>query len=186
MRSDYARRERRNRYLIVACTGLVLALIGGAVGWAILSQRNQPALTGVSTFDGLTSNHAETPVTYAQTPAVGGDHSATLQNCGVYPTPVGEENAVHSLEHGAVWITYQPALPADQVTAITDLAAGQTHILVSPYPGLPSPVVASAWGVQLPLDSAADPRLEQFVKTYQRGPQTPEPGAPCSGGAGTP
>lgn len=186
VRKEHARRERRSRNLIVGCTVVALALIGGAVTWVIVDQRNQPALTGVVSFDNLTRNHVETPVRYAQIPPVGGDHSATLQNCGVYSNPVRNENAVHDLEHGAVWITYRPDLPADQVAALAADAANQTHILVSPYPGLPAPVVASAWGVQLTLDSATDPRLAQFIRTYQRGPQTPEPGAPCSGGIGTP
>lgn len=186
VRNEHARRERRSKYLIAACTGVALALVGGAVTWAIVSQRNQSALTGVTSFDNLDRNHIETPVAYSPIPPVGGDHSATLQNCGVYTNPVGNENAVHSLEHGAVWITYQPALPADQIAILADAAANQTHILVSPYPGLPAPIVASAWGVQLQLDNATDPRLKQFIKTYQRGPQTPELGAPCTGGIGTP
>jgi hypothetical protein len=51
---------------------------------------------------------------------------------------------------------------------------------------LPSPVVASAWGKQLRLDGAGDPRLERFVSAFQQGPQTPEPGAACTGGVGEP
>ena len=185
VRSEHARRERRSKYVIAACTGVALLLIGGAVSWVIVSQRNQPALTGVTTFGNLSRNHVETPVAYSTIPPVGGDHSATLQNCGVYTSPVAHENAVHGLEHGAVWLTYQPALSADQIAALANDAANQTHILVSPYPGQTAPVIASAWGVQLELDSATDPRLKQFIKAYQRGPQTPEPGAPCSGGIGT-
>jgi hypothetical protein len=46
--------------------------------------------------------------------------------------------------------------------------------------------VASAWGYQVKLDSASDPRLEQFIRTFEQGPQTPEPGAACVGGTGTP
>jgi hypothetical protein len=85
------------------------------------------------------------------------------------------------MEHGAVWITYQPNLPADQVDILRK-AAQQSYVLVSPYPGLPSPVVASAWSNQLKLDSASDPKLDQFVRYFRQGPQTPEPGAPCTGG----
>ena len=93
---------------------------------------------------------------------------------------------MHSLEHGAVWITYQPDLPADQVAKLTAAASGQPYVLVSPYPGLPAPVVASAWGVQVQLPNASDPRLEKFIRTFEQGPQTPEPGAACVGGTGTP
>ena len=125
-------------------------------------------------------------VTYPQTPPVGGAHSTIWQNCGVYSTPVRNEYAVHSLEHGAMWITYRPGLPASEIAKILDDVTAQPYALVSPYPGLPSAVVASAWGVQLKLDSAADPRLKTFVNTYKSGGLAPEPGGECTGGNGTP
>jgi hypothetical protein len=59
-------------------------------------------------------------------------------------------------------------------------------VLVSPYPGLPAPVVASAWGVQEWFHTAGDPKLNDFVSKYRQGPQTPEPGAACTNGTGTP
>lgn len=140
----------------------------------------------VQSFDSLARTHVQTPVTYPQTPPVGGPHDPVWQNCGYYSKPVRSENGVHVLEHGAVWITYRPDLPTDQIDQLRQLAHGQTYILVSPYPDLPAPVVASAWGKQVPLDSASDPRLNEFVKAYRIGPQTPEKGAACTGGIGVP
>jgi hypothetical protein len=125
-------------------------------------------------------------VNYEQTPPVGGDHAPIWQNCGFYDEVVPNESAVHSLEHGAVWITYRPDLPDAQMAVLRRVARSQTFILVSPFPELPSPVVASAWGRQLRLQDAGDPRLEQFVRAFRIGPQTPEPGAPCTGGVGRP
>jgi Protein of unknown function (DUF3105) len=130
--------------------------------------------------------HTKDPVKYPTTPPVGGDHSPAWQNCGAYEEPIPNEQGVHSMEHGAVWITYDPTLAAADVTSLQAAAKGQTHILVSPFPELGAKVVASAWGIQLKLDSASDPRLKQFVDTYQQGPQTPEPGAPCNEALGTP
>ena len=145
-----------------------------------------PDMSEVQTFDGLTRLHVDGPVQYAQTPPVGGDHAPVWQNCGFYREPVANENAVHSLEHGAVWVTYSPDLPAPQVDILRDLAADQSYVLVSAYPGLPAPVVASAWGVQLRLPSAGDRRLRTFVDRYRQSPRAPEPGAPCSGALGNP
>ena len=122
---------------------------------------------------------------YPQSPPVGGPHNPIWQNCGFYSKPVRNEYAVHSMEHGAVWITYRPDLPKDQVEKIKSLTQ-KGYVLASQYPGLPAPVVASAWGKQLQLNSTNDPRLEQFVRAYRQGPQTPEPGAPCRGGVGSP
>jgi hypothetical protein len=133
------------------------------------------------------ANHLQGPIAYDRTPPAGGDHAPAWQNCGFYGQPISTEAAVHSMEHGAVWITFAPDLPAAQVDRLRQLAR-QTYVLVSPWPGddLPAPVVASAWGRQLRLDSADDPRLDAFVRAFRAGPQTPEPGAPCAGAIGTP
>ena len=56
---------------------------------------------------------------------------------------------MHSMEHGAVWITYSPDLRQADRQVLTPSAATGDHILVSQYDGLPSPIVASAWGKQL-------------------------------------
>lgn len=144
-------------------------------------------LVDVQTFEGLTNGHttfAELPLAYAQNPPVGGDHLAPpyWQNCGYYSEPVRDEAAVHSMEHGAVWITYQPDLPADQVATLASKVDGHTYVLVSPRDDLPAPVVASAWGKQLAMQSADDPGVDAFIAAFENGPQNPEPGAPCAGG----
>jgi hypothetical protein len=189
---EQRRSARRRTAVIVAASVAVVGLIGGG-SWVIIgasgsgsSTQGKVALTGLQTYPGLARDHVAGVVTYPQTPPVGGAHSATWQNCGVYSAPVRNENAVHSLEHGAMWITYRPGLPTSEISTILDDVSGQPYALVSPYPGLPSPVVASAWGVQLKLSSASDPRLKSFVNTYKSGSHAPEPGGECTGGTGTP
>lgn len=178
-----ARRVRLFRMGVAVVVGVaVLALIAPTVfGWF-----NRPALDNVQTFNITGAQHVQGAVAYPQTPPAGGDHSAVWQNCGFYDQPIRNENAVHSMEHGAVWITFRPDLPPAQVDQIQQIARSQSHILASPYPDLPSLVVATAWGNQLRLDSADDPRLREFVRRFRQGPQTPEPGAVCSGGTGQP
>jgi hypothetical protein len=117
---------------------------------------------------------------------VGGTHHDIWQNCGIYDEPLEAENVVHSMEHGAVWISYQPELSDDDVNTLRDLVRGERFIVLSPYPGLQSPVVLTAWGVQLELNSVEDDRVEEFIDRYQVGPQTPERGATCSDGVGQP
>ena len=148
--------------------GIAVGLAGpiAVVGFA-LSIRQQREITtpdGVQTFSGVTAGHSADPVTYSENPPVGGAHDPVWQNCGCYPAPVRNENAVHSLEHGAVWITYQPDLPQDQITTLRNLAGEQSFILISPTAGIPAPSVAAAWGQQLQLESAADERLSEFIR----------------------
>jgi hypothetical protein len=178
----------RRTYIII---GLIAAVfIAGFAALVILDARQNAASTPpgeVQTYDvGPAGQHTEENVDYPQNPPVGGPHNPVWQNCGYYDQPVRDENAVHSLEHGAVWITYSPDLPQDQVEHLRDIAENETFVLVSPRDGLPSPVVASAWGKQLRLDNAEDPNLERFIGAYEQGPQTPEKGAVCTGGIGQP
>ena len=174
-------RERRSRFLWIGGTSLVVLVIIGVVVFTVARDvANRPTLDAVKTYE-PSATHVTTPVAYDQAPPVGGDHSPVWLNCGVYDEPVPSENAVHSLEHGAVWVTYSSDLPAAQVEPLVSRLPSE-YVIVSPYEDLPSPVVASAWGTQLPLDGVDDPRLGEFVREYLQGPQTPEPGATCNGG----
>ncbi len=192
MRAEQMRKERRQKFLLfgavtVVCLGLIaavaVALAGEARRQAEVEAAANAPIEGVQEYEDLSAGHVTDPVDYGTSPPVGGDHSTVWQNCDVYTEPVPNENAVHSLEHGAVWITYSPDLSADQVTALTEKATrGQGYTLVSPYENLESAIVLSAWGVQLSVDDAADPRIDAFLAKHVQGEQTPEPGASCSGG----
>ncbi len=178
----------RRTYIII---GLIAAVfIAGFAALVILDAREKSMSTApdtVKSYDvGPAGQHTEADVDYKQNPPVGGAHNPVWQNCGYYDQPVRDENAVHSLEHGAVWITYSPDLPQDQVDHLREIAENETYVLVSPRDDLPSPVVASAWGKQLMLDNADDTDLDRFIAAYEQGPQTPEKGAVCTGGIGQP
>lgn len=177
--------ERRRGALIWGAAALVLTLIVGAVAAAVVFDSPATAdLAGVETWENQGSQHTGDPVDYDVNPPVGGPHHPAWWNCGVYPDPVPQEHAVHSLEHGAVWLTYQADLPEDQVKTLEKLGK-QDYMLVSPNPDQESPVVATAWDHQLTLDTADERVLQAFVREYKQGPQTPEPGAACSGGTVT-
>ena len=171
-------------YIIVGA--VIAAFLAGFIALVVLDSRQQAASSPpgeVETYDvGPANQHTESDVDYEQTPPTGGEHNPVWQNEGFYEEPVRDENAVHTLEHGAVWITYSPDLPQEQKDEIRSLVEGQTCMLASPHPDLPAPVVASAWGKQLTLESANSPDLERFVRAYRQGPQTQEPGATCAGG----
>ena len=179
-------RDRRRKLMWNSVIGvLVLGLIGGIV-FVTMASHDSGKISGVRTFGTQSRNHVSTNVTYPQNPPIGGDHSEQWLNCGIYNAPVKNENAVHSMEHGAVWITYQPGIGANQIAALKAAVAGKSYTVLSPDPTQPSPVTASAWSTQLNLNSASDARLGKFIAKYMQGPQTPEPGSPCSGGIGTP
>ena len=183
-RGRMKRRQRIRRYGII---GVIVVLLGGALAAAIIADRREATqIEGLQEFGDLSRDHIEEPVEYDQTPPVGGAHSATPMTCGIYAEPIPDENAVHSLEHGAVWITYEPDLPETEVQALESFvraqsAADQDYILLSPYEGIPGPVVASAWGRQVTLIGASDPRLAEFTDRFIGGSQAPEAGSACEG-----
>jgi Protein of unknown function (DUF3105) len=164
---------------------LVAAVLGAFVVALVLDIRSGGGGPSGAVEDvdvGQAGQHTEAAVDYEQSPPAGGEHNPIWQNAGFYEKPVRNETAVHTLEHGAVWITYQPDLPQEQKEAIRELVEAQTCVLASPCEGLDARVVASAWGKQLRLESADDSDLQSFIQSYLQGPQTPEPGAACTGG----
>lgn len=188
--------EKRNR--------LIGIIVGAAAGVAVLAlvvtlvvtqpvrtptsgedpvagDRNAIEIEGLETFEGLAATHVEGTVDYAMTPPAGGDHAAAWLNCGVYNVPQPNENAVHALEHGAVWVTYNPDEVDSAQLETLRAALPTTYIVLSPYPDLDAPVVASAWGAQVKLDGVDDERLASFLEKYWKSPAAPEPGALCTG-----
>jgi len=141
-------------------------------------------IEGVETFDNA-SAHVEGTVDYPQTPPTGGEHNQVWLNCGVYEQPVPNENAVHSMEHGALWVTYDPGLDDAQLNALR-AKLPSTYVVLSPFEGLPSPIVLSGWNTQLQVDDADDPRIAQFFEEYWKSQDVPEPGATCTGALDAP
>jgi len=181
-RRDQARRERNRRFGIWGGIGGGIVAVAAIVALVVVTSL-PPApvvITGLQTFSN-DATHVTGTVDYPQDPPAGGAHHAAWLNCGIYTEPVPNENAVHALEHGAVWVTYDPALPESEVEALR-AAVPSTYAVVSPYPGLGAPVVVSAWDAQVSLDGVEDPRLAQFIQAYWKSADAPEPGAACTGG----
>ncbi len=126
---------------------------------------------------------ADQRVAYNRFPPVGGPHDGTWANCSgiVYTTPVRNENMVHTLEHGAVWIAYNPdTIKPDDLTVLKGLVDNQPFTTLAPYPGLDSTISLQAWAHQLKLDSATDPRVQQFITALRQNRYVyPETGATC-------
>jgi len=137
-------------------------------------------IEGLETFENLESLHVQSTVDYEMTPPAGGPHNPSWLNCGIYEEEVPAEYAVHSLEHGAVWVTYDPELVSGADLDALRNEMPRTYVMLSPFSGLGSPIVASGWGVQVALDGVDDPRLNDFIVKYRLSPDVPEAGGLCS------
>lgn len=171
--------------------GIIIGIAGigliGLIALLVLNLREPADISGLVRFTGLSNAHDDN-IVYppAPLPPAGGVHGSTWQNCGIYDEPVETKYALHSLEHGAVWVTYPPDTPASDIAALQTMARGHSYIILSPFEGQESAVALTAWGFQLEVDSVRDRRIAQFMERYERGPQTLEPFGSCQGAVGTP
>lgn len=177
----------------VAASAVLVALLGGILGYAVLNQgagfvdplqMADEKVSGVKAYDDLAREHVAGNIDYPQNPPVGGKHAPVWMNCQgtVFTDQVPEENVLHSLEHGAAWVTYRPDLPQAQIQQLAKQVDGRPYRLLSPRPEQQEPIVLTAWGRQLAVESADDDRVDGFLDAYSNGPQTPERGATCAGG----
>jgi hypothetical protein len=122
-------------------------------------------------------------VAYTHSPPFGGAHDGYWAACNgvVYPTAVRSENLVHSLEHGAIWIAYNPdQVTGDALGTLKSKVDGERYMVMSPYPNLGSPISLQSWGHQLEVSDATDPRIDEFISSLKQNRYThPEVGASC-------
>lgn len=180
---------------------LVGVLAAGLIAYAFISQRvsgNVEWRDEVAAIEGVTDfysqnedivgddyrSHVEGTVDYETSPPAYGAHNDIWQNCqgDIYTDPIPNEHAIHSLEHGAVWVTYQPDLPQSDVDTLASMVEGTEKMFMSPYPGLEAPISLQAWGYQLQLADPNDSRLNDFVRAARVNASLEGPTAACSNG----
>ncbi|MBU1227723.1 MAG: DUF3105 domain-containing protein [Actinobacteria bacterium] len=158
------------------------AVIGGAVtavslwvfrptpeveGVTIVAQANTGQIVPGDTFDYGTA-----------TPTSGGYYKDG-QACGIFDEEITAEQASTDVYYGAVVLWYQPELPAADLAALLQIAAGyDSHVVVSPQAGLESPIVATSWRRLMEYDSPDG--VGEFLDTYRK--RSPEVEA-CPNGA---
>ena len=79
--------------------------------------------------------------TYPSTPPASGPHEGTTLPAGVYDSPPAIGPLIHSLEHGASIVWYDPSAPQAEIDRITafyeqdpgDVQAGLDRVIVAPY-----------------------------------------------------
>jgi hypothetical protein len=177
--------------LLVACSSSGGgSSASGSDGGGTSSAIEHPAdegIKGVMAIRVTSANHTLGTVDYPTHPPAGGDHNPNPAPCGFYTQQlldqyhITDENFVHTLEHGGVWLAYSPTLPAAAVDELRSFVEANDDVFATPYQGLAKgvAVVETAWARQLTLTSVDDPRLEQFYRRYRNGKQAPEASIAC-------
>ena len=188
--------QGRNWGPILLFTAVILIAVGiiGFAGWKVYDSAKTVS-DRVSDIDGAKNfrktdpnmvkpaQHQSGPITYPENPPVAGKHNPDWQNCmgDVYDAPIANEHAVHSMEHGAVWIVYNPAkLNKDQIAALAKKVDGKEYTLMSPMENMDAAVSVQAWGFQLKVNNPADKRIDEFIKATRKNAAVEA--ASCSGG----
>lgn len=174
---------RRNSWASIALFAAVFVLAAAIIGFGAYKvhenslgwQAHADGISGIVDYRTknsamLTRSQKYGALKYTVTPPVGGDFNPNWQRCqgDVYSAAIPNENAVDSLAHGAVWITYQPDLPAAQVAKLKSKVQGNEYMMMSPYPGLDSPISLQAWGFQLKVKNADDSRITDFITDLKK------------------
>lgn len=167
---------------VLAIVGIVVASYAFAPKYAQYSAGDSAGveIEGVETFQHET-RHVDTEVDYEQTPPAGGPHNQYWLNCGIYTQPQQNEFAVHSMEHGAIWVTYDAEKVSGDELATLKSHLPSSYVILSPYEGMDTPIALSGWNSQLKVDSADDERIPEYFEEYWRSQNVPEPNASCSG-----
>lgn len=119
------------------------------------------------------------PPTYG--PHHGFDPNGTDVNPGITPRPTGvysseqpEEDLIHNLEHGHIWISYEPNLiTAEDLAALEQFVrdgspnsnGGGVGVILTPREANDEMIALASWGRLLTLDSYDPTTIRDFVET---------------------
>jgi hypothetical protein len=198
--------QKQTPWALIATVVVLVLFAGAIVAYAVTRHSSsnsnnpysQPEVAAAKKIPGITWHvelqHTHVPnqnnpnpiVKYDMSPPIGGNHSPYWALCNgvTYNHQIANENAVHMLEHGTVWITYNPKTlkPSDVQYLKTNFVDGVDRMALSPYAGLKTPISLQAWNYQLFVNSAKDPRIPQFIDALKfKTSVTPEPNAGCTG-----
>jgi hypothetical protein len=193
--------QRQTPWALIATVVVLVLFAGGIVAYAVTRHSGstdtknpytRPEVAAAKNIQGIIwkvePNHTHTTglVKYNTSPPIGGNHSPYWALCNgvAYNHQIANENAVHMLEHGSVWITYNPkTIKAGDLAKLKTRVLGVDRMALSPYAGLKTPISLQAWNYQLFVNSASDPRIDKFIDALRYKPNTvtPEPQASCSG-----
>jgi hypothetical protein len=187
--------QQRKPWGLIAAAVVVVVFGAAVITYALIqvNRSHENDVTSLSQIKGVKAyeyaagqQHVQTPVTYTESPPVGGPHDPYWADCTgtVYTVDIRHENAVHSLEHGAVWITYNPdKVSQSDIDKLATLVDGVSGRLLSPYAGQDSAISLQSWNHQLKVNSVDDKRIKQFADLMTFNSEVdghyPEIGASC-------
>lgn len=155
---------------------IVLAVIaGGVYGLVILQQQANKNKPGVEYPDQGQQHIApgQTHDPYNSNPPTSGPHYEQPAPWGVYDKELPDEQLIHNLEHGGIWISYKPGLDEEAINQLKDITDDYSvKLIMTPRPQNDSSVAVAAWQRLLKLDSFDKDQIKSFIKAFiNKGPE---------------
>ncbi|MBL4694249.1 DUF3105 domain-containing protein [Candidatus Gracilibacteria bacterium] len=110
---------------------------------------------------------------YTTNPPTSGDHHANAARWGIYDSSLPDEQLVHNLEHGGIWISYK-TLGEGELAQLEDFANDHSQsVILTPRAANDSNIAFTSWGRLLEMDVLDMGKLELFYKGNKN--RSPEP-----------
>ena len=127
---------------------------------------------------------------YNSNPPSSGPHWANPAKNGIHDQVLPDEQLIHDLEHGYVWIAYRPAdavlrsstssaglkpgLSQDELNKLKEIVKSDDwKVVLAPRDKNEAMVALVAWGRVLVMDQFDEGKVKDFIKTYRnRGPES--------------
>lgn len=165
--------------------GIAVAVIGGGILLSIPDQKNQKYEVRENSKDlpsvgeeipALKSGHINSGAphdSYNSNPPTSGDHLASPAKWGVYSTPLTDEQAIHNLEHGGIWISYKDIDDQTKSQLETIAKANGGSVILSPRPNNDTKIAMASWGRLEKLDGYDEAKILEFIRSNKN--KSPEP-----------
>lgn len=102
--------------------------------------------------------------TYNSDPPTSGPHWTQPAPWGASAEPLPDEQLVHNLEHGGIWISYRPDLDAETRAKLESFAGAYPRaVVLAPRPRNDRPIVLASWGRLQRMDAFDDGRMLAFL-----------------------
>lgn len=110
---------------------------------------------------------------YNSDPPTSGPHWNGPANKGVYDKEFPDEQLIHNLEHGYIWISYKPGVGDDVINKLKAIVEkNDWKIVMEPREKDDAKIILAAWGRLLKMDDLNENTVRDFINTYRnRGPE---------------
>lgn len=151
---------------------MLAIIVLGSIGAIVAVKMNrppEPPRPGIGQSD-HGREHVATKEYGGNQPPTSGPHANPV-SWGVYDMEIRDDQAIHNMEHGGVYVSYQPSLPNDQIKRLANLLSAPfsdskfrpKKIVLAPRDANKSPIELSSWRRSEALANYDQKKIEDYI-----------------------